>query len=190
MEFAIILAAFVILRQHLSQLSSGSAATTTALAPGRISAKLTQLSDYADRLYAERKWLAAEKAYLSVLKLDHKNVTAYSHLGVIYSTQKNMSDAIECFVIATRLRPSGTTFQNLALAYFDNRNYIKSAAAYEKAIMFEATASRYVGLAKAQRRLANYQGALASVGQAIALEPSTKLTQLQAEIEADSHTPA
>jgi len=174
----VVIFALLVLRGQLVALESGAA---PVLAPKRSQAQLTRLSEYADRLYTERKWLAAEKAYLSVLKVDHKNVTAYVHLGIIYSTQKNMPDAIECFSIAARLRPSGSTFQNLALAFYDNRNYIKSIAAYEKAIMFEPTAQRFVGLGKAQSKLANLPGAITAFENAVALEPSKKVLQRLAD---------
>lgn len=148
-----------------------------SLAPKRTDPRLAQLTTYADRLYSERRWLAAEKAYLSVLKLDHKNSTAYTHLGVIYSTQKNLADAIECFSIAARLRPSGGTLQNLALAFFENRNYIKSIATYEKAIMFEPTAQRYVGLGKAHLKLSNLAAAAQAYEQALEIDPSRRMLE-------------
>ncbi|MDB5178386.1 MAG: hypothetical protein JWN01_329 [Patescibacteria group bacterium] len=181
-EIALIIAAYIVLRRKLVALEGGASAT---LAPRATSPRLIQLIDYADRLYGEKKWLAAEKAYLSVLKLDHKNVTAYSHLGIIYSTQKNMADAIECFEIAARLRPSGSTLQNLGLAFFDNRNYIKSIAAFEKAIMFEPTAQRYVGLSKAQRKLSNLPAAITALEKAAALDPSKRVQQLLEEARAE-----
>jgi tetratricopeptide (TPR) repeat protein len=174
----IVVFAMLVLRGQLVALETGAA---SALAPKRGGAELGRLSEYADRLYSERKWLAAEKAYLSVLKVDHKNVTAYVHLGIIYSTQKNMADAIECFGIATRLRPSGSTLQNLALAFYDNRNYIKSIAAYEKAIMFESSAQRYVGLGKAHLKLANLPAAATAFEQAAAHDPSKRVLQRLAE---------
>jgi tetratricopeptide (TPR) repeat protein len=170
-------ALFMLLRQ-LGALKEGAA---TTLAPKKAHPQLMQLTTYADRLYSEHKWLAAEKAYLSVLKLDHKNVTAYVHLGIIYSTQKNMPDAIECFQIATRLRPSGSTFQNLALAFYDNRNYIKSIAAYEKAIMFEPHAQRYVGLGKAHLKLKNVPLAITAFEQAAELDPSRRVLERLAD---------
>ena len=182
MELAVIALGYLILRRSLQDLSTGQQA---AIAPRAPSPRLKQLTDYADRLYAERKWLAAEKAYLSVLKLDHRNVTAYSRLGVIYSTQKNYADAIECFQIAARLKPSGTTMQNLALAFYDNRNYMKSVAAYEKSIMFEPTVLRYLGLAKAYRHLANTASALEALDKADELGGATKTKALRAEIAAE-----
>ena len=139
------------------------------------------MAEYADRLYSERKWLAAEKAYLAVLKLDHKYTTAYTHLGIIYSTQKNMADAIECFQIAARLRPSGTAFQNLGLAFFDNKNYIKSVAAYEKANMFEQSAARYIGLSRAQQKLSNSPGQITALEKAKELEPTKRVLELLAD---------
>jgi tetratricopeptide (TPR) repeat protein len=183
LELLIILLGYVALRRQLTALETGASGS---LAPRPSAARLVQLSDYADRLYTEKKWLAAEKAYLSVLKLDHKNVTAYSHLGIIYSTQKNMADAIECFQIAVRLKPSGITLQNLGLAFYDNRNYMKSVAAFEKAIMMEQTAQRYVGLSKAQHKLANTAASLTALEKAAALDPSKRILQLLAESYEDA----
>ncbi len=174
--------ALLILQNRLSALGVDTLNPAPTLAPKRANSQLIQLSTYADRLYTERKWLAAEKAYLSVLKLDHKNVTAYVHLGIIYSTQKNMPDAIECFTIATRLRPSGSTYQNLALAFYDNHNYIKAAATYEKAIMFEPAAQRYVGLAKTHVKLHNLPAAALAFEHAANLDPSKRILQRLADI--------
>jgi len=182
LELILIIAAYIMLRHHFTAIETVAVPT---LAPRTPSPQLVQLTDYADRLYAEKKWLAAEKAYLKVLKLDHKNITAYTHLGVIYSTQKNMADAIECFEIAARLRPSGSTYQNLGLAYYDNHNYIKSIAALEKANMFEPAVQRYVGLSKAQRKLSNLPGAIAALEKATALEPSKRILQLLSEAYQD-----
>jgi tetratricopeptide (TPR) repeat protein len=174
----VVVFALIVLRYQLSALEAN---LPPALAPKKPNAQLVQLSTYADRLYTERKWRDAEKAYLSVLKLDHKNVTAYSHLGIIYSTQKNMPDAIECFSIAARLKPSGSTLQNLALAFYDNRNYIKSIAAYEKAIMFEPTGQRYVGLGKTHLKLSNLPAAVTAFESAAALDPSKRVLERLAD---------
>jgi tetratricopeptide (TPR) repeat protein len=183
LELIILGFGFLILRSQLAALDAGAVA---ALVPRKASPRLAQMAGYADRLYAEKKWLAAEKAYLSVLKLDHKNVTAYSHLGIIYSTQKNLADAIECFQIACRLRPSGITFQNIGLAYYENHNYIKSIAAFEKSIMFEATAQRYVGLSKAHLKLHNTAEIVAALEKAAELDPSKRILGLLADAYKDA----
>lgn len=142
------------------------------------SPKLTQLSQYADRMYAQKKWVAAEKAYLDVLKLDHRNVTAYSHLGIIYSTQKHYDDAIECFQIPAQIRPSAGTYQNLGLVYYENKNYIKSIAAMEKAIMFEPSAPRYIAISKSYRKLSDRARTINALEKAVQLDPSERIVQL------------
>ena len=145
-----------------------------ALAQVAKSPQLIQLIEHANRLYTEKKWLAAEKAYLNVLKLDHKNVGAYSHLGIIYSAQKNTLDAIECFQIAARLRPSASTYQNLGLVYYENRNFMKASAAFDKAIVYEPSVSRYIGLSKAKKQLADVNGTIKALQQAAQLEPTER----------------
>lgn len=152
----------------------GASAPGAPLARRRMSPRLVQLEAYADRLYHEKKYLAAEKAYLSVLKLDHKHTVAYNKLGIIYSAQKNYADAIECFELAARMAPTATAYQNLGLAYYENRNYIKAIAAFEKSIMFEPSAQRYIGLGKSFEKLQNSARAMASVEQAVELDPSPK----------------
>jgi tetratricopeptide (TPR) repeat protein len=171
MELLIVLGSWVVLQRRISALEGSN---PVALAPRKIDPQIAQLTAYADRLYTERKWLAAEKAYLNVLKLDHKNFKSYLHLGIIYSTQKNMSDAIECFQIATRLHPSGGTYQNLALAYYDNRNFIKSIAAYDRALALEPSAQRYVGQGKAHLKLHNLTAAAEAFEKAVDLDPSKR----------------
>jgi tetratricopeptide (TPR) repeat protein len=158
--------------------SGGPNSGTAPLAPAAKSPQLTQLTDYANRLYTEKKWLAAEKAFLNVLKLDHKNVGAFSHLGIIYSTQKNTLDAIECFEIAARLRPSGSSYQNLGMAYYENKNHVKAVTAFEKSIMFEPTVGRYIGLSKAKKQLADPNGTIRALEQASLIEPTEKILLL------------
>ena len=185
---AVVIIAAIVLGQTL-KLSTTAAAAAPSLAPRRPTPQLTTAVSYADRLFAEKKWLAAEKAYVAVLKLDHKNLTAYSHLGIIYSTQKNFADAIECFQIGVRLRPTASTHQNLAMAYYENRNYVKAISAYEKSIMFEPSAARYIGLSKAYRKVSNTTQVVASLEQAIALDDSPRIKDLLAAAYEDAGRP-
>jgi len=183
-SFLLIVVAVVFLNRQLATLAVASVAgqpTTHKSLP-----QLTQLVLYADRLYGEKKWLAAEKAYLKVLKQDHKNAAAYGHLGIIYSTQKNLPDAIECFEIAARLKPSGSTYQNLALGYYENHNYMKAIAAFDKAIMFEPTATRYIGLSKAYKRITNVDQMIMALEKASELDPSARILHLLAAAYQDN----
>lgn len=171
---------FIVIIAIFWRVLSGQQTATGDLARRQTSPQLTAAMHYADRLYEEHRYLAAEKAYLAVLKLDHKNLMAYNRLGIIYSVQKNMADAIECFEIATRLKPSPTTYLNLGLGFYENHNYIKAIAAIKKAIMFEPSAQRYIALAKAYNKITDNKSMIVALENAVALEPSrTNLTLLR-----------
>lgn len=176
-EFLFFTAAIALVWYRLRRLPS----TTQTVGQKEVSPKLTQLAQYSGRLFSEKKWVAAEKSYLEVLKLDHRNIVAYAHLGIIYSTQKQYADAIECFQIATQIKPSAMTFQNLGLVYYENRNFVKSVAAMEKAIMFEPSANRYVALSKACRKLADPDRVVQALEKAVEIEPSVRILELLAD---------
>ncbi|MEO7617521.1 MAG: tetratricopeptide repeat protein [Candidatus Saccharibacteria bacterium] len=181
-EFLFFIGAITLVWYRLRRLPS----TMQAVGQKEVSPKLSQITQYADRLYAEKKWVAAEKAYLEALKLDHRNIVAYSHLGIIYSTQKQYADAIECFQIAAQIKPSAMTFQNLGLVYYENRNFIKSIAAMEKAIMFEPSANRYVAVSKASRKLADQSRVVEALEKAAELDPTMRILELLADAYIDA----
>ncbi len=144
-------------------------------------AKIQDLTEYASRLRATNKFTSAEKVYLEILKLDHRHVPTYSRLGTLYSAQRNFTDAIECFQMATQLKPSGATFYNLGLGYFENKNYIKAIAAFEKANMFEPTMQRYVGLAKAFKKTGEDEQMVAALEHAVEIEAVPRVLWLLAD---------
>jgi tetratricopeptide (TPR) repeat protein len=179
--FVAIFFIFITVICYRSIQSLASRTADPAIASKTSPPRVAQLIDYADRLFRERKYLQSEKAYLEVLKINHKNVTAYSRLGMIYATLKNYDDAIECFQIACRLAPGGASFHNLGLVLYENRNYVKSIAAFEKAIMFEPSSLRYLGLAKAHQKMANIGKVVTALEKAADLTPDKKHLTLLAE---------
>jgi len=182
LELLFIIAVIIVFWRLLTRLET----VQGSLAPRKVSPQLTQALGYAERLYHEHKYVTAEKAYVAVLKLDHKNLQAYNRLGIIYSAQKNFSDAIECFEVATRLKPSATTCFNLGLAFYDNRNYIKAIAAIKKAIMFEPSVQRYIALAKACDKIADNRGMIEALEKAVEFEPSRQTLTLLRDAYAHS----
>jgi tetratricopeptide (TPR) repeat protein len=110
--------------------------------------QLDRLHVAANRYYEERKWLAAEKAYLKVLKLDHKNIQAYRRLGMIYSHLHNYEDAAECLEMVTKSQKNAVDLHNLATVQFHNKRYDLSIDALTKAIELEPSVSRLLALAK------------------------------------------
>jgi tetratricopeptide (TPR) repeat protein len=146
--------------------------------PGRrtnAQAKITELSQYAERLRHSNKFLTAEKAYLQILKMDPKHAATYSRLGTLYIALKDYDDAIECLQIASQLAPAGLTFYNLGLGYFENQKYDKSVSAFEKAIMFEPSGRRYIGLAKAHLKIGDDEQVVKDLEHAVKFDNSPKV---------------
>ncbi len=141
--------------------------------PQRISLKLNQLWDIAQESLRDRKYLRAEKALLTILRVDERNATAYNRLGILYAKQQAFSDAIECFEIAQSLESSASSLHNVGLIYFETGNYEKAGLAFEQALsMEEEVASRHIAYAKVQEKLGNKRRMIAALERAIELEPS------------------
>lgn len=143
---------------------------------------LDSLLEIAGRYYAEKNYLAAEKAYLKVLRVDHKNSLAYSRLGFIYSQLGNNEDAIECFKIVADTYPNAASYHNLAMMYFKTREFEASAKALEKSLSMEMHVSRLVNLARIYRVMNKFDMQLATLKKAHGLEPeNVEIMQLLAE---------
>ncbi len=143
---------------------------------------LDTLLEVAGRYYAEKNYLAAEKAYLKVLKVDHKNSLAYSRLGFIYSHLGNTDDAIECFKIVADTYPNAASYHNLAMMYFKNRDFSHSAEALEKSLSMEVHFNRLINLARIYRAMNKYDKQIETLKRAHELEPeNVEAMQLLAE---------
>ena len=90
--------------------------------PVKISEKLEQLWDVAQESLREKKYLSAEKALLTILRVDERNATAYNRLGILYAKQQAFNDAIECFEIAQSLEPSASSLHNVGLIYYETES--------------------------------------------------------------------
>lgn len=153
-----------------------------AILPVSHDTRLDSLLDIASRYYAEKNYLAAEKAYLKVLKVDHKNSLAYSRLGFIYSHFGQIEDAIECFQIVADTYPNAASYYNLAMMLFKNRKFKHSAQALEKSISLEETTARLVALARVYRVMGQYNLQIKTLVKALEAEPkSVSIMQLLAE---------
>ena len=91
--------------------------------PAKISEKLDQLWAIAQESIRDNKYLRAEKALLTILRVDEKNATAYNRLGILYAKQQAYKDAIECFEIAQSLEPSASSLHNVGFIYYETKNY-------------------------------------------------------------------
>ena len=141
--------------------------------PRKISDKLGKLWDIAHQGMRENRLLRAEKALLTILKIDEKNAAAYNRLGILYAKQKEYKDAIDCFEIASSIEPTASSLHNLGLIYYETENYPNSAAAFEKALQLEGDlAARHIAYAKVQEKLGNEKLMIQELERAIELEPN------------------
>lgn len=154
--------------------------------PRRISDKIGKLWDIAHQGMRENRFLRAEKALLTILKIDEKNAAAYNRLGILYAKQKEYKDAIDCFEIASSIEPTASSLHNLGLIYYETENYAKAATAFEQALKLEEElAARHIAYAKVQEKLGNTKLMLQGLERAVELEPNQEsFTLLQKAYEA------
>src|SRR6201995_2261336 len=145
----------------------------------RVGDRLGKLWDIAHQGMRENRFLRAEKALLTILKIDEKNAAAYNRLGILYAKQKEYRDAIDCFEIASSIEATPSSLHNLGLIYYETENYEKSAIAFEQALKLEDTlAARHVAYAKVQEKLGNEKLMIQELEKAAELEPNKETYSL------------
>ncbi len=150
--------------------------------PARISDRLDKLWQIAQIGLREKKYLSAEKALLTILRVDERNAAAYNRLGILYSKQRAFNDAIECFEIAQSLEPSASSLHNVGLIYYETGQYDKAAIAFEQAIEMESgLAARYVAYAKVQEKMGDNKKMISSLEKAVELEPNPQSLRILAD---------
>src|SRR5580698_3503976 len=135
--------------------------------------RLGKLWDIAHQGMRENRFLRAEKALLTILKIDEKNAAAYNRLGILYAKQKEYRDAIDCFEIASSIEATASSLHNLGLIYYETENYEKASIAFEQALKLEDNlAARHVAYAKVQEKLGNEKLMFQELEKAAELEPN------------------
>ncbi len=139
----------------------------------KVGDRMGKLWDIAHQGMRENRFLRAEKALLTILKIDEKNAAAYNRLGILYAKQKEYRDAIDCFEIASSIEATPSSLHNLGLIYYETENYEKAGIAFEAALnLEESLAARHVAYAKVNEKLGNEKLMFQSLERAIELEPN------------------
>src|SRR3954465_5180584 len=147
----------------------------------KIGDRMGKLWDIAHHSMRENRLLRAEKALLTILKVDEKNAAAYNRLGILYAKQREYKDAIDCFEIASSIEPTASSLHNLGLIYYETENYQKAATAFEQALKLEGNlAARHIAYAKVQEKLGNDKLMLQELDKAAELEPNPETYKLLA----------
>lgn len=139
----------------------------------KVGDRIGKLWDIAHQGMRENRFLRAEKALLTILKIDEKNAAAYNRLGILYAKQKEYRDAIDCFEIASSIEATPSSLHNLGLIYYETENYEKAGIAFEQALKLEENlAARHIAYAKVNEKLGNEKLMFASLERAVELEPN------------------
>jgi tetratricopeptide (TPR) repeat protein len=165
----VIVAAFGALAYHNTVIHDDEFANVSR----KIGNRIGKLWDIAHQGMRENRFLRAEKALLTILKIDERNAAAYNRLGILYAKQKEYHDAIDCFEIASSIEATPSSLHNLGLIYYETENYEKSAIAFEQALKLEdKLAARHVAYAKVQEKIGNEKLMFQALEKAIELEPN------------------
>lgn len=165
----IIVALFAYLAYHFATVRDDEIVNVSR----KVGDRLGKLWDIAHQGMRENRFLRAEKALLTILKIDEKNAAAYNRLGILYAKQKEYRDAIDCFEIASSIESSPSSLHNLGLIYYETENYEKAAVAFEQALKLEdKLAARHVAYAKVQEKLGNDKMMFQELELAAELEPN------------------
>lgn len=145
----------------------------------KVGDRIGKLWDIAHQGMRENRFLRAEKALLTILKIDQKNAAAYNRLGILYAKQKEYRDAIDCFEIASSIEATSSSLHNLGLIYYETENYDKAAVAFEQALKLEdSLAARHVAYAKVVEKLGNAKLMFQELERAVQLEPNKETYSL------------
>ncbi len=150
--------------------------------PSKLSGKLDQLWTIAQESLQDNKYLRAEKALLTILRVDERNASAYNRLGILYVKQQQYKDAIECFEIAQSLEPSASSLHNVGLIYFETGDYEKAALAFEQALEMDSElSSRHIAYAKVQEKLGHDKKMIEALERAVAIDPIPQTLNILAD---------
>lgn len=145
----------------------------------KVGDRIGKLWDIAHQGMRENRFLRAEKALLTILKIDEKNAAAYNRLCILYANQKEYRAAIDCFEIASSIEATPSSLHNLGLIYYETENYEKAGIAFEQALKLEENlATRHVAYAKVNEKLGNEKLMFTSLLRAVELEPNEETYSL------------
>lgn len=137
----------------------------------KLESQLNKLWDISLGAIKDKKYLRAEKALLTILRVDERNARAYNRLGILYAKQQQFNDAIECFEIAQSLEPSASSLHNVGLIYYEVGQLEKARQAFEQALELESdVASRHIAYAKVLEKQGDTKKMIGELEAAVNLE--------------------
>ena len=159
----VVVAVLIMLRREI--------ATEADVRPSKVENQLNKLWDISLGAIKDKKYLRAEKALLTILRVDERNARAYNRLGILYAKQQQFNDAIECFEIAQSLQPSASSLHNVGIIYHQVGQLDKDRQAFEQALELEGdVAARHIAYAKVLEDQGDNKKMLSELETAVNLE--------------------
>jgi len=148
----------------------------------KLTMQLDKLWEISQKSIREKKYLRAEKALLTILRVDERNARAYNRLGILYAKQQQFNDAIECFEIAQSLEPSASSLHNVGLIYQEVGQYDKAAQAFEQALALEeGSAARHIAYAKVLEATGHIKKMISELERAVELDANPQSVRILAD---------
>jgi tetratricopeptide (TPR) repeat protein len=112
-------------------------------APEEIEQKIKALFFSAEEFLKAGSLNEAEKKYIEIISLDHKNIEAYKKLGEIYLEQKNYDHAEETFQYILKLDANDIeTLFDLGLLFRERKEFDKALQSFARVVELEPTNPR------------------------------------------------
>lgn len=107
--------------------------------------KIRALLSEGEELYKAEDYDQAERKFIQVVSLDHKNVEAYDSLGKVYLAKKDYEHAIEAFQHALKLeKDSSNVHCDICQVYREIGDFEKAVMYIKKAIELDPNNPKYL----------------------------------------------
>lgn len=135
--------------------------------------KIGNLLKEADEFLAKDDFANAEKKYIEIISLDHRNINAYRGLGNMYIAQKNYADAKQTFEHVLKLNKlDDIAYASLGKIAQEAGDFAEAKDDFQKSINIKNSAVHHFELAEVCLKMENYEEAVQNLEKALEYEPS------------------
>lgn len=135
--------------------------------------KIDNLLKEADELSAKDDFNNAEKKYIEIISLDHRNINAYRGLGNMYIAQNNYADAKQTFEHVLKLNKlDDEAYASLGKIAEEAGDLAEAKDDFQKSINIKNAAIHYFELAEVCLKMENHKEAVENLEKALEFEPN------------------
>jgi tetratricopeptide (TPR) repeat protein len=135
--------------------------------------KIENIFKEAQDLIDKEDFANAEKKYIEIIGLDHRNINAYRGLGDLYIAQKNYADAKQTFEHILKLNQlDDEAYASLGKIAEETGDLKEAKDDFLKSIGIKNVAVHYFELAEVCLKMENYEEAMVNLEKALEFEPN------------------